>query len=137
MHHSGCWLILMKGACRAKGHIYSHIYSANQATVDEPPSISLCPTRRAPLSSYWMLTMSTPAPAAADPRFGPRPSLMMVLAHRPGERNWQAKTSRHLLGVGWATAPKSPAACGDLLLDTSRLSAPPPSHPAQELYSTG
>lgn len=51
---------------------------------------------------------------------------MMVLAHRPGERNWQAKTSRHLLGVGWATAPKSPAACGDLLLDTSRLSDPPP-----------
>lgn len=63
----GCWLILMKGACRARGHIYSHIYAVNQATVDEPPSISLCPTRRAPLSSYWMLTMSTPAPVVDGP----------------------------------------------------------------------
>lgn len=78
-----------------------------------------------------MLTMSTPAPVAADPQLGPRPSLMTALAHRPG-RNWQGQTSRHLLGVGWAMAPKSPAACGDLLLDTSRFF---PS--TQELYSTG
>lgn len=31
------------------------------------------------------------------------------------------QTSRHLLGVGWAMALKSPAACSDLLLDTSRF----------------
>lgn len=79
----------MKCACYTKGHIYSHICSVNQATADQSPSISLCPTRRAPFS-YWMLTMSTPAPVAADPHVGPWPSLMMVLAHGPG-RNWQAK----------------------------------------------
>lgn len=99
VHHWSCWLILMKGACNAKGHIYSHICSVNQAPADEPPSISLCPTRRASLSSYWMLTISTPAPVAADPRFGPQPSLMMVLAHRPGH-NWQAKPA----GICWGSA---------------------------------
>ena len=31
------------------------------------------------------------------------------------------QTSRHLLGVDWAMALKSPAACSDLLLDTSRF----------------
>lgn len=31
------------------------------------------------------------------------------------------KTSRHLLGVGWATALRILAACSDLLLDTSRF----------------
>lgn len=36
------------------------------------------------------------------------------------------QTSRHLLGVGWAMALKSPAACSDLLLDTSRFSPPTP-----------
>lgn len=128
VYHWGCWLILMKGTCYTKGHIYSHICSVNQATADQPPSISLCPTRRAPLSSYWMLTMSTPAPVAADPRFGPRPSLMMVLAHRLG-RKLAGQTSRHLLGVGRATALKGPAACGDLLLDTSRFFSSTPLSP--------
>ncbi len=113
----------MKGTCYAKGHIYFHICSVNQATADQPPSISLCPTRRAPLSSYWMLTMSTPAPVAADPLFGPWPSLMMVLAHRPGTQ-LAGQTSRHLLGVDWAMALKSLAACSDLLLDTSRFFPP-------------
>lgn len=99
VHHWGCWLILMKCACYTKGHIYSHICSVNQATADEPPSISLCPTCGALFFSYWMLTMSTPVPVAADPHFGPRPSLMMVQAHRPG-RNWQAK----LAGICWGSA---------------------------------
>ena len=98
VHHWGRWLILMKGACYTKGHIYSHICSVNQENGDEPPSISLCPTCRAPLSSYWMLTMSTPAPVAAEPHFGPQPLLMMVLAHRPG-RNWQAKPA----GICWGS----------------------------------
>lgn len=43
--------------------------------------------------------MSTPALVAADLRFGPRPSLMMVLAHRQG-RNWQAKPA----GICWGSA---------------------------------
>lgn len=39
------------------------------------------------------------------------------------------QTSRHLLGVDWAVALKSPAACSDLLLDTSRFfQSPPPLH---------
>lgn len=93
----GHWLILMKGEYYAKGHIYFYFCPVNQATAYEPPSISLCPTRRAALSSYWMLMMSTPAPVAADLRFGPRPSLMMVLAHRQ-RRNWQAKPAGICLG---------------------------------------
>lgn len=135
VHHWGRWLILMKGACYAKGHIYSHICSVNRATADQPPSISLCPTRRAPLSSYWMLTMSTPAPVAADPRFGPRPSLMMVLAHGP-RTQLAGQTSRHLLGVGRAMALKSPTACSDLLLDPSRFfpSTPLPPDPRTLFY---
>lgn len=118
----------MKGACCTKGRIYSHICSVNQATAVEPPSISLCPTRRDPLSSYWMLTTSTPAPVAADPRFGWRPSLMMALAHGPATR-LARQTVRHLLGVGRAVALKSPAACGDLLLDTSRFFSSTPLPP--------
>lgn len=43
--------------------------------------------------------MSTPAPVAADPHFGWRPSLMIVLAHRPG-RNWQSKPA----GICWGSA---------------------------------
>lgn len=39
-----------------------------------------------------------------------------------------SQTTRHLLGVGWAMALKCPAACSDLLLDTSRFfSSTPPS----------
>lgn len=46
------------------------------------------------------------------------------------------QTSRHLLGVGRATALKSPAACSDLLLDTSRLFSPPhlSPHPGAPFY---
>lgn len=62
-----------------KGHIYFRIYSLNRAAACEPPSISLCHTRRAVLSSYWMLMMSTPAPVAVDLCSGPRPSLMAEL----------------------------------------------------------
>lgn len=101
-HYWGCWLILMKGECYIKGHIYFHICSVNHTTAYEPPSISLCPTRWAALSSYWMLMMSTPVPAAADLHFGPRPLLMMLLAHRQGH-NWQAKP----VGICWgSTGPR-------------------------------
>lgn len=79
-------------------YLFSYLLS-ELGNCRRPLSISLCPTRRAPISSYWMLTMSTPAPVAADPQFGPQPSLMMVLAQRPG-RNWQAK----LAGICWGSA---------------------------------
>ncbi|KAK5848893.1 hypothetical protein PBY51_008580 [Eleginops maclovinus] len=73
--------------------------------------------------------MSTPAPVAADPCFGPRPLLIMVLAHRP-RTQLAGQTSRHLFGVGWATTLKGPTACSDLLLDPSRSFYPyPPPHP--------
>lgn len=88
----------MKGASYTKGHIYSHICSANHRTGDEPPSISLYPTRRATVFSHWVLTMSTAVPVAADLFFGRQPSFMMVQAHRPG-RNWQAK----LPGICWGS----------------------------------
>ena len=91
--------VLKKSEGYVKGHIYIHICSVNQATADEPASILLCPICRAALSSYWMLMMSTPALVAADLRFGPPPSLMMVLAHRLG-RNWQAKPA----GICWGSA---------------------------------
>lgn len=99
LHRRGCWLILMKGTWYTKGHIYSHTCSVNQTTRDEPPSISLYPTHGATLFSYWVLTMFTAAPVAAYLFFGWWPSLMMVLAHRPG-RNWQAK----LVGICWGSA---------------------------------
>ncbi len=41
-----------------------------------------------------------------------------------------SQTSRHLLRVGWATALKGPAACGDLLLDTGCFF----SHPGTLFY---
>lgn len=109
--HWGFWLILIKCECYAKGYIYFHICSVNRATAYELPSISLCPTRRAALSSYWMLMMSTPAPVAADLRFGPWPSLMMVLAHRQGH-NWQAKPAGICLGSAgpWLWRARLPAA---------------------------
>lgn len=101
----------MKSPCYTKGHIYSHICSVNRATADKFPSISLCPTCRAPLSSYWMLTMSTPAHLAADPHIGPWPSLMMVLAHKPGH-NWQAKPASICWGSTgpWLCRARLPAA---------------------------
>lgn len=109
--HWGCWLILMKGECYQKGHIYFCFCSVNQATAYEPPSISLCPTRRAVLSSYWMLMMSTPAPVVADLRIGPKPSLIMVLVHRLGH-NWQAKPAGICCGSTgpWLWKPWLPAA---------------------------
>lgn len=131
------WLILMNCACCTKGRIYSHICSVNLMTADEPPSISLCPPPRALFSSYWMLTMSTPVPVAAAPRFGSRPSLMMVHAHGPG-RNWQAK----LAGICWGSAgprrwrAQLPAAIyywTQVVFSFSSTLLPP----TQELYSKG
>lgn len=64
--------------------------------------------------------MPTPAPVAADLRFGLQPSLMMALARGPA--GWGA-AGRHL-GRG----PEELAACNDLSLCTSCFSPLVPPH---------
>lgn len=103
-------------------------------TLLTPPSP---PPRGALFSSYWMLTMSTPVPVAADPHFGSQPSLMTVHAHRPG-RNWQAK----LAGICWGSAgprlwrARLPAAIY-YWVQVVFFFFIHTSPPTQELYSTG
>lgn len=137
VRHWDRWLILMKCACYTKGHIYPHICSVNLMTADEPPSISLCPTARGFV--LFLLDVNDVYTCAC----GGRPPLWIAAITHDGagpqaRTQLAGQTSRHLLGVGWAAALKSLAACSDLLLDTSRFfffihTSPP----TQELYSTG
>lgn len=131
--HLGCWLILMKDACSTKGHIYSHICPVNQTTGDESPSISLYPTLQS--SALSLLSVNDVYSCACGG--GP---LLWTAAIAHDSAGPQAgtqlagQTSRHLLGVDWAMALKSPAACTDLLPDTSRFFSSAPLPPTRSLF---
>lgn len=127
VHHWGCWLILMKSTCYIKRpYLFSYLLT-------EPGNcrrVSINITLPHPQGSALFLLDVNDVDTCAC---GGRPPLWMASITHDGAgpqagTQLAVQTSRHLLGVSWAMALKSLAACSDLLLATSRFfpSTPPP-----------
>lgn len=127
MRHWGCWLILMKSTCYIKRpYLFSYLLTEPGNCRRASINITLPHPQG---SALFLLDVNDVDTCAC----GGRPPLWMASIAHDGAgpqagTQLAVQTSRHLLGVSWAMALKSLAACSDLLLATSRFfpSTPPP-----------
>lgn len=135
VHHWGCWLILMKSTCYIKRpYLFSYLLTEPGNCRRASINITLPHPQG---SALFLLDVNDVDTCAC----GGRPPLWMASIAHDGAgpqagTQLAVQTSRHLLGVSWAMALKSLAACSDLLLATSRFfpSTPPPPQPRTLFY---